>query len=448
MEKRRLLLIEPTKLRPNGMPARIAREGMRTLTLPYLAGMTPSDWETTVKIDALDPVTGAEPADLVALSVLTQRAPQAYRIADHFRARGVPVVLGGVHVTLNPDEAAAHADALVLGEAEEVWPRVLADAGQGRLAPRYRAATLHDLRGLARPRFELIRNNRYYTLLRPVQTTRGCPHHCDFCTVRSVYGQSYRHRPVAEVLEDLRAIRHGSRYIFFVDDNLAADANYARELFEAMLPLRLSWSAQLNLNFAENEELLRLAARSGFQMAVCGIENVNPANLESVGKNAVNRPERYREMLRRFRRHGVIVLAGMIMGFDTDTEASIAENVRFMLEEKIPMLSLYLLTPFPGTPLFTRLQEEGRLLTTDWSAYDSYTCVFQPRHLSPERLTRLYWDATRRITRLPAIARRFAPPPLPRPRTFLPDLLATSLVFANNVVLFRRDARREMPPQV
>jgi radical SAM superfamily enzyme YgiQ (UPF0313 family) len=421
---------------------------MRTLTLPYLAGMTPAGWDVALKVDALDPIRGDEPADLVAITVLTQRAPRAYQIADHFRARGVQVVLGGAHVTLNADEAAAHADAVAIGEAEELWPRILADAANRRLAPRYQSAEYPPLTGLAAPCFDLIRNNRYYTLLRPAQTTRGCPHGCEFCTVAGIYGRAYRHRPIADVIEDLKAIRRTSRYVFFVDDNLAADRAYAGELFEAIIPLDISWSAQLNLNFADDEELLRLAARSGFQMAVCGIENVSEENLASVAKARVNRPSRYHEQIARFRRRGVIVLAGMIMGFDTDTERSIAENLHFMLTEKIPMLSLYLLTPFPGAALFARLAAEDRLLTRDWSRYDSYTCVFRPRNLSPERLTQLYWDACRRITTVPAVVRRFCPPPLPRRGTFVPDFLATSLVFSNNLMLFRRDARKELPPRV
>lgn len=444
----RLLLIEPSRLLANGVPARLRREGIRTLTLPYLAGMTPPEWDVTVQVDALQAVSGREQADLVGITVLTQRAPRAYQIADHFRAHGIPVVLGGAHVTLNPDEAAAHADAIVTGEAESLWSAVLADTARGELKPRYQAAKLHDLLGLAAPRFDLIRNNRYFTLLRPVQTTRGCPHHCDFCTVTSVYGHSYRHRPVEEVIADIKAIRRTSRYVFFVDDNLAADKEYARTLFEALIPLRISWTAQLNVNFAEDQQLLALAARSGFQMAVCGIENVSAANLDSVGKAAVNDPARYRELIARFRRHGVIVLAGMIIGFDTDTEASIGENLAFMRREKIPMISLYLLTPFPGTPLFSRLDAERRLLTKDWSRYDSYTCVFRPCHLSPDRLTQLYWEANRRITTVPAILRRFAPPPWPRAGSRIPDLLATSIVFTNNLILFRRDARRGIPPQV
>ncbi len=216
-----------------------------------------------------------------------------------------------------------------------------------------------------------------------------------------------------EVIEDVRRIRPASRYVFFVDDNLGADSAYARALFEALIPLKISWSAQLNIGFAEDEGFLRLAARSGFQMAVCGIENVNRANLESVAKGGINDPRRYRELLVRYRRHGIIVLAGMILGFDTDTEETIAQNLRFMQEEKIPMISLFLLTPFPGTPLFERLDGEGRILTRDWSRYDSYTCVYRPRGIGADRLTQLYWNACRCITTLPSIIRRFSPPPRP-----------------------------------
>lgn len=446
--KPRLLLVEPTRLDRDDRPVRLRREGMRTLTLPYLAGMTPPGWDVSLAIDSLEPVTGGEDADLVGITVLTQRAPRAYAVADRFRARGVPVVMGGAHVTLNSEEAAEHADAIVIGEAEDVWAKVVADAAAGRLQRAYRASEFHDLRGLPTPDFSLIRNRRYFTLLRPIQTTRGCPHPCEFCTVRSIYGHRYRHRPVDEIVEDVRRVRRDSRYVFFVDDNLAADRRFALDLFEALIPLRISWSAQLNLNIADDAELLATAVRSGFQMAVCGIENVNTDSLADVGKHRVNRPERYHEQIETLRRAGVIVLAGMILGFDSDDEASIARNVEFMVREKIPMISLYILTPFPGTALFARWDAEGRILTRDWSRYDSYTGVYRPRYMSAERLTELYWRACRTVTTVPHILRRFMPPPLPRLRTLGPDLLATSIVFSNNLVLFRKDARREQPPRV
>lgn len=420
---------------------------MRTLTLPYLAGMTPSDWETSIKIDALDPVTGDEPADLVALTAMTQRAPRAYRIAEKFRERGVPVVIGGSHVDLLPEEGEQYTDSVAIGEVEAIWPRILADAEGGSLARRYEAGNLPAMEHLAKPRFDLIRNNKYFTLLWPVQTTRGCPYRCNYCTVTTIYGAKYRHRPVEEVIEDIRQIRKHTRYIFFVDDNLTPDKAYATELFEALIPLDISWSAQMTLRFAEDEMLLKLAARSGFQMVVSGIENVNAENLATANKS-FNKPLRYRELLLRYRKAGVNVLAGMILGFDTETERTIAENLEFMRSEKLQIISLYILTPFPGTPLFEQYENEGRLMTKDWSRYDSYTCVYRPKHLSPERLTDLYWDVCRKVTTVPAILRRFTPPPLPRARTLMPDAIANGLIFMNNLVLFRRDARRGVPPQV
>ncbi|MCZ7582645.1 MAG: B12-binding domain-containing radical SAM protein [Deltaproteobacteria bacterium] len=420
---------------------------MRTLTLPYLAGMTPPDWDASIRIDALDPVAGDEPADLVAMTAMTQRAPRAYQIAEKFRRRGIPVVLGGAHVDLLPEEGERHADAVAVGEVEAIWPDILRDAEEGTLRSRYQAPALPAMANLARPRFDLIKNARYYTLLWPVQTTRGCPYRCNYCTVTTIYGAKYRHRPVEEVVEDIKAIRKHTRYIFFVDDNLTPDKAYATELFEALIPLDISWSAQMTLRFAEDEKLLRLAARSGFQMVVSGIENANEENLSSVNKS-FNKPKRYRELLRRYRKNGVIVLAGMILGFDTETEDTIAQNLRFMLDEKLQIISLYLLTPFPGTPIFEQLEHEGRLLTKDWSRYDSYSCVYRPKHLTPERLTEMYWDVCRKVTTVPAILRRFTPPPLPRARTFIPDAIAGGLVFMNNLVLFRRDARRGVPPQV
>jgi radical SAM superfamily enzyme YgiQ (UPF0313 family) len=248
-------------------------------------------------------------------------------------------------------------------------------------------------------------------------------------------------------LEDLRLIAH-HKYVFFVDDNVAADRNWAMKLFEALIDLKICWSAQVNLNLAMDKELLSLAARSGFQMAVTGIETTCSDSLAEVHKNRLNKPVFYYEAVRNFRRAGVITLAGMIFGFDNDTEETFDKNMRFLIETKIPMASVYVLTPFPRTPLYERLKAEGRLITEDWSRYDSYSITFALKNFSPERFTELYWNFCTRLTTWRNTIRRFWPPPKPRYRTFWRDVLAIGLVFLNNLILFHRDAKRRIPPLV
>jgi radical SAM superfamily enzyme YgiQ (UPF0313 family) len=358
---RRLLLIWP---RTRDYP--IYERLVPTLTIPYLAALTPADWDVAFADDNYGEVRTDQPADLVGISVNTMSAVRAYALADAFRARGVPVVLGGWHVTFCPDEAGAHADAVVVGEADDVWQRVLADAARGALAPQYVSRNDTDLARYPSVRRDLLAGRRYATL-NLVQATRGCPYRCSFCSVTTV-NPKYRRRPVADVVRELAGLP--GRRAFFIDDNLFVHRAYTRELFEAMIPLGKRWIGEASIDLADDPELLDLAVRSGMRGLLVGFESVVPGSIREMNKHRTNAAERYRAQIHALQRRGVGVMAMFTFGFDHDTPDVFDRTLAFCEESDLFCASFGVLTPFPGTPVFQRLEAEGRIRTRDWRLYD------------------------------------------------------------------------------
>jgi len=354
------------------------------LTLPAVAALTPPDVEVSITDENVEEIDYAEPVDLVGLTAMTMHAPAAYKIAQRFRARGVPVVMGGIHASLVPEEAKAHVDSVVVGEAEGLWGGIVEDARRGSLRPFYRAQGHPDLSGLPRPRMDLLKAEAYDQVA-CVQTTRGCPFQCDYCSVSRFFGRTYRTRPVDEVVREVEAL--GERFVAFVDDNIVGDPRHARSLFEALMPLRIKWGSQASLSIAQNPELLRLAAESGCYSLFIGIESLDPENLEGVHKR-VNRVDQYERSLRAIRDHGIMVVGSFILGLDNDDEGVFERTLRFCEKNEIELPVFFILTPLPGTPLYGRMEAEGRILTKDWEMYDGMHVVFRPRLMSPETLQR------------------------------------------------------------
>jgi len=404
----RVLFVQASHLQHDGSVFRPKTTAYPGLALPLLAALTPRDVEVGIVDDYREDPLQNRPWDLVAISAMTPQAPRAYQIADAYRARGARVAIGGFHVTLYPEEATRHADAVVVGEGDEVWPNVVEDFRRGKLQPIYKSDQLVDLSKLPAPRYDLIKRYQYQMRVWPVQTTRGCPMGCDFCSVTKVFGRSYRQRPVDNVVRDVRAT--GSRYIFFVDDNIAANRAYALELFRALEPLKLLWGCQCNLSVARDEELLEVAYRAGCFSMYVGVESINPESLKSVHK-VCNRVEEYRELLGNMARAGIAPMVSMIMGLDGDGPDVFEKTYRFLMDLRIPLAYFFILTPAPGTALFDRLAEEGRLFQTDWSHYGGDEVVFQPAHMSPAELERGFWRLYQRFYSLPAIIRRLLCPP-------------------------------------
>ncbi|HEX8683196.1 MAG TPA: radical SAM protein [Ardenticatenaceae bacterium] len=355
------------------------------LTLTTLAALVPPELNVEIAlvdegIDEID--TGAE-ADLVGISAITGTAPRAYEMAREFRRRGIPVVLGGVHPTLVPDEAARHADSVVVGYAEQSWPQLLRDFVGGQMQPRYLQQPGLSLANLPVPRREMLPGSQYATL-HTIEATRGCIHRCDFCVVPSAWGRPLQ-RPVGEVVDEIRAMR--ARRLIFLDLNLIADLDYARELFTALIPLKVTWGGLATTLIAWDDDLLALAARSGCRGLLIGFETLSPDSLAEVHKG-FNARKDYHYVMRRLHEHDIAVMGTFVFGFDHDTRESFGEIAEFVHEANIDLPRYAILTPFPGTPLFRRLKAEGRILTEDWSLYDGQHVVYEPRQMSPDALLR------------------------------------------------------------
>jgi radical SAM superfamily enzyme YgiQ (UPF0313 family) len=387
------------------------------LGVTTLAAVTPPDVDVAITDENVDAVDFREDADLVGITAMTPLAPRGYEIAGRFRERGVPVVMGGVHATCMPEEAARHVDSVVLGEAEGVWPTVVEDARAGTLKSRYQADAFHSLEGIPAARRDLL-NPKGYLFLNTVQTTRGCPFDCDFCSVTSFYGNTYRCRPVADVEAELKTLSGGANFVFFVDDNIVGRPAYARELFRTLRHYPFKWLSQASTTFAENGDLLSLAGESRCYGMFVGFETLAQEGLQALNKRH-NRAEKYAEVIRRLHDHGMGVLGSFIFGYDWDTKDSFDMVLEFAERSRLDGALFTILTPYPGTRVFDRMKAEGRLLSTDWRLYDMAHAVFRPRNMSVEelqegylRVNRSFFSVGSMLRRLPAWRRSlmvFAP---------------------------------------
>ncbi len=356
------------------------------LTLTTLAAMVPPELQAHVEIadegvQELDPELGA---DLIGITAITGNAPRAYEWADHFRQRGIPVVMGGPHITLMPDEAQQHADAVVIGYAEQSWPQLLRDFARGQMQPRYVQSPDLSLAGMPWPRRDLLKTHRY-AILHTFEATRGCIHNCEFCVVPTAWGTRPYLKPVQDVVADIRQMK--SRHVVFLDLNLIADLDHAARLFEALIPLKITWFGLSTIMLADNAELLDLAVRSGCTGLLIGFESLSRKNMYSTHKG-FGHPDRYKEAIERFHQHGIALMGCFVFGLDEDTPDVFMETARFAVETRMDLPRYAIVTPFPNTPLYKRLEAEGRILTHDWSLYDAQHVVFQPAQMTPEELYR------------------------------------------------------------
>lgn len=400
------------------------------LTLTTLAALVPDDVPAEVALydEGIGDVPDDLDADLVGISAITGTAPRAYALADRLRQRGVPVVLGGVHPTLVPDEAQRHADAVVTGYAEDTWPELLRDVAAGRLRHRYAQAPGLSLAGRPHARRDLLPRGRV-AQSHTIEATRGCLHRCDFCVVPTAWGRPLQ-RPVADVIDDVRQM--DARKLLFLDLNLIADVDYAKALFEALVPLNLTWGGLATTLIAHDDALLDLAARSGCRALLIGFESLSTETLAETHKqfNAAvpggpprQRPaDAYRVVLDRLHRHGIAVMGCFVFGYDTDGPDVFDETAQFVHDADVDLPRFAVLTPFPATPLHRQLAAQGRILTDDWGLYDGQHVVFQPARMSPGTLLRGTERTWLRTYRYGSIAKR-----LWGSKTQIPLALATNL---------------------
>ena len=406
---KRLLLISPVA--STGLVAKDFNFRLPVLGLLKVAALTPPGWQVTIQDEKVEPLDLDQDADLVGITAMTTVAPRAYQIADHLRRRGVEVVMGGMHASALPDEALAHCDSVVVGEAEELWPRVLDDFEQRSLRRIYRHENgFPSLEHLPRPDWDLYRDKRYLPV-HFVETTRGCPLDCEFCAVTTAFGGKYRNRPAEEVVAELRSLRpFEGRFIlkncvFFVDDNIISNRAYARELLPRLAEFKLKWFSHASMNIAKDDEILQLCQRSGCVGLFIGFETLSDESLRAMGKRT-NHPHEYLEVVRRIHDHGIGIDASFVFGLDGDDEGVFDRTLDFVARARIEIAYYSILTPYPGTRLHDRLTQEGRILSRDWSLYDTSHVVYQPRPFTPDQLLAGYYRVLRESFSLPTIFRR------------------------------------------
>ncbi|MEE4271891.1 MAG: radical SAM protein [Thermoanaerobaculales bacterium] len=349
------------------------------LPLTTVAALTPPHHEVVLCDENVEPLDLESNVDVAAVSFMTAYAPRAYEIADAFRARGVVTVAGGFHPTFMPDEAAEHFDSVVVGEAEGSWPELLEDLEAGRLQQVYRRDAPCDPSEIPVPRRDLTaRNARHYVTTAAVQAGRGCRHGCRYCSVTAFYGRTHRNRPLDSVLAELAEL---PRDFMFVDDNIIADREYAKTLFRAMAPLKKRWVSQASLEIADDPELLRLARAAGCLGLFIGIETLGEDNLAAVEKGFNDRAG-YRRKIAAVRKAGIGIIAGIIVGMDGDDVGTFERMLRFLDLTGIDAIQVNIMTPLPGTPLWTAMEDQGRILDRDWSHYDFRHCVIRPVRMS------------------------------------------------------------------
>jgi radical SAM superfamily enzyme YgiQ (UPF0313 family) len=417
----KILLISSSHQNPDGTVARCERYWTSALTLVYLKAFTPPGFKVELVDDFLKAPPQSTDADLVGITAMGLQIGRAYRMADSYRQLGKTVVMGGQWVSLNPEQALEHCDAIVLGEAEYAWPELVEDFRSGGLKKRiYRSDQLHDWKDLPRmdleslPLFrrELMRESIYrdYYFQFPLLVTRGCPFACDYCSVAQYHSSGFRTRPVGDVLRDLQDVQSlGSRSVLFMDDNPVANRAYAKELFRAMAPLEMRWCSQCTIQIAQDPELLDLAADSGCFLLSIGFETIRQSNLSDINKNWAKAQE-YSEMIREIRERGIQIVALIMLGLDDDTPEDFDQTLEFLIRNKVSMAKFHLPIPYPGTRFFDRMDREGRILTRDWDAYHYGNAVIRPLKMSPETAMAKYWATYEDFFSLRSILRRFLPP--------------------------------------
>jgi radical SAM superfamily enzyme YgiQ (UPF0313 family) len=406
------------------------------LSLPTIAAYTPETWDVDLVDEAVQDIDFDHPCDIVGLSIMTCYAPRAYEIAKEFRRRGKTIVMGGVHPTYCPDEALEHADAIVCGEAEDLWPRLAADYEAGTMQRIYKMTAFPSLVQYKSPRVELLSPDSYMTRQCSF-TTRGCHFDCEFCSVSPFNGKTTRRRPVDEVVAELQNVQRWIRselverirdeplwnaflatvkirlgvedgsIVAFVDDLHNSNRAYCRELWTALKPLKLKWGCQATLFLGDDEEMVKLAAESGCVSVFVGMESLDEDSLDETNK-PFNRVQKFAQEIAMFHKYGIMVNPGIVFGFDNDDEAVFERAVDFLTKNRVELAYFNVLTPLPGTALFDRYNNAGRIFDRDWSKYDGKHVVFQPSRMTPAQLQEGFHWANHQFYSLPNIWYRLA----------------------------------------
>jgi radical SAM superfamily enzyme YgiQ (UPF0313 family) len=412
---------------------------MEPLQLGVLAGMAPPDTGATLFDDRFEQIDFDRPTDLVALTVETFTARRAYEIAAEYRRRGVPVVMGGMHPTLIPEEVSEHADSVFIGDGETTWSSVVKDAEDGRLKSMYRAAIGAPQIGGTPVRRDLFEGKRYLPVSL-LQFSRGCPYECRYCATSAYFGHSHFCRSIEDVVAEIR--NQDRRILFFVDDNLTADHRSAKELMKALIPLKVYWAGQLSIDVVGDTELLDLMKRSGCLGFVVGFESLSMNSLREMNKTQnTYHPDRYESAIHRLQDKGFQIWAAFTLGHDSDTRSSLEDTVAFALKHKFTFAAFNILLPYPNTALYQDLACENRLLYDGrWWLHDDYRfnkAAFVPKNMTAAELTEIGRAARREFNSLPSLLRRAS-----HVKTNLRSLRKLGM-FAYYSLLFRREVKKK-----
>lgn len=400
----KIMLITPT-IHRTGME-RVSPFWLPPLSLATIAGLTPKGIEIKLIDENVEDIDFNEEVDLVAISFLTTQANRAYQIADMFRKRNVCVVLGGYHPSAVPEESKQHADSVIIGEAEVNWVNMLNDFRNKQLQPFYRNEQFPSLDNIPLPRRDLYKKDKYLTI-NTIQTSKGCPYKCEFCNVSTFFGRKYRTKPIEAVVREIESMKSEEGDIFFfVDDEIMAEKKRAMEMFKAIRELNIKWWSQATIrNMTSDDELLRLARESGCTVMVVGLESLLAENLESIGKYQ-NELGKFEEQIAKIQDMGITLNPSFTFGNDGDNLSVFENTLEFLERNKIAIATFNILTPLPNTPLYSRLEAEGRILIRDWSKYDMGHCVFKPANMTPEELEEGFNKITKEFYSFSAIKKR------------------------------------------
>jgi radical SAM superfamily enzyme YgiQ (UPF0313 family) len=411
------------------------------LGLTLLASLFPKTYEVKIINEVIEEIDFNAEVDLVGITALTCVIKRAYAIADRFRERGVKVILGGVHPSLLPDEAKEHADSVFIGEAEGMLDKVIADFESGELQPFYKNREWSELKGMPLPRRDLL-NKRYRPFFKVIETTRGCPNRCEFCSVPIINGKRYRIRPLEEIDHELSTIIHKKgEYLFLSDDNVTAKEDYAFGLFEIFKRHKVKWMGFTTLKIALNEKLLKAARESGCVSLFLGFESLLQENLDNVSKRFVNTKE-LSNLIKTIQNHQIGIQGAFIFGFDGDDPTVFKKTVEFVQENNIDLPTFSVLTPFPGTPLFSRLEKEERIFDLNWSHYDMSHVVFKPKKMTVQELQEGYLWAQKYICAPRSILKRLLWGPK---HHFFHFLMSNFVLRGAQMQVIQRIKKKELP---
>ena len=401
--KNKILLIQPTPYDQYGNLVKKSRLYFVGLALPLLAALTPDDFEVELCYETIEDVPFDTDAELIGISSMGHAVMRTIDIANKFRALGKTVILGGYMVSLMPEEAKKYCDSVMIGDAEETWGQMIEDYRHGTLKKVYQKELTKLETPL--PRYELVLKKRIGNFL-PVQAGRGCPKTCSFCSIYCLYHGQYLRRDIPDVIRDIKRVKElGFKQFLLLDDNLFSNREYAFALCSEIKKLKMHWMTQCSIDISKDEELLKVVAESGCYVLSFGLESISRESLLGMQKGWAH-PDQYSEQLKIIRKYGIDVSTEMVVGAEGDTLESIRETAKFIEENKITVPRFYILTPIPGTQFYDEMKEQNRIYNTDMYSYNACEAVHIPKNMTPEELTKAYWELYNEVYSYRSILKR------------------------------------------